>query len=296
MKKQMLFYCGVVLLWLLQACSTSPSVSTISSVVAMQQSSLNIGDREVMVFAWQPAQPQGVILFSHGAASAPWKYQNLIQVWVAQGYAVYAALHVDSTDHPQTEQYQGLASWQARLEDIRLLADNYGQSGYIAAGHSYGALLALVTGGAKGLQPPGYEKSLSDSRARLVLAFSPPAAIPGFIEKSGYAELSVPALIQTGTKDVPPGSEADWRGHLDAYDAAASGGDRYALVIDEVDHYFGGAIGRPELDTNKQLDELEAAADVSLLIIKAFYQQDMAAKTALQTLSATAGSVQLQSK
>lgn len=232
---------------------------------------LSVGDREVSVSTWQPTHNfKGVILFSHGAASAPWKYEPLIQPWVEHGFAVYAPLHVDSTDHPHHDQYKGMDSWRTRLEDMQLLADTYGQNGYIAAGHSYGALTALVKGGVNAMIPEGIKLPTADPLVLLVLAFSPPPAIPGFVEKQGYSGLAVPALIQTGTQDIPMGGATDWTGHLDAYEMSAASGDHYALILEGVDHYFGGAICRPELPGPKLMDEVKQTSDISILMINAY--------------------------
>ena len=251
-----------------------------ASQVTVEQ--LSVAEREVSVWHWQPATPAtGVIIFSHGAASAPLKYTALIDEWVAAGYEVLAPLHVDSTDHPNMEQYKGMASWTARLQDMQIIADSYGQQGYVAAGHSYGALIALVKGGATGIVTPGLTAPLADSRVSAVLAFSPPGAIPGFVSRDNYATLAVPALIQTGTKDVPPGTNLSWEGHLDAYSAVASGGDRYALILDDVDHYFGGAICRPELPGPKQHAQLDQAVEYSLLMLRAYANRNVSAKQQL---------------
>ncbi len=246
-------------------------------------SELTIGDRSVSIWSWYAqSAPRGVILFSHGAASAPWKYESLIADWVKAGFNVHAPLHVDSIDHPQREAYQGMASWKTRLEDMHMLADVYGNSGYIAAGHSYGALLALTLGGVEATIPEGYTAAMDDERVKLVLAFSPPPALPGLIDKDGFSGLSVPALIQTGTQDNPFGAKEGWQGHLDAYEMAPEGGYRFALVLEGVDHYFGGAICRPELSGPKQLTQLKTAADISLLLIEAFFEKDQEAPALLQ--------------
>ncbi|WP_260928532.1 alpha/beta hydrolase [Novosphingobium sp. 9] len=124
----------------------------------------------------------GCILFSHGAASAPWKYAPMIDDWRARGYRVLAPLHVDSTDHPDTLAYPGLASWRARLEDMRSLAQLTDQP-HIAAGHSYGALVALTLGGARGEEPADIARSCGDAtpsrHTQCVLAFSPPRPFRG---------------------------------------------------------------------------------------------------------------------
>jgi len=275
------------------ACGTLPSAEEQQATV----SQLDVNGRSMDVWYW-PARGTSidVILFSHGAASAPWKYEALIGQWTAAGYDVYAPLHVDSTDYPQHDDFQGIASWKARLEDINALADKFGQNGYIMAGHSYGGLVALTRGGAKALVPEGFTGPMADPRVKIVLAFSPPAAIPGFIEKAAYAGVSVPALIQTGTMDIPPGTDIGWQGHLDAYAMAQPGGHRYALVLAGVDHYFGGAICRPELPGPKQTVELDTAAEISLLMIRAFAASDEGALAQLQARLDDEGPVTLETK
>ncbi|MDZ5649448.1 alpha/beta hydrolase [Nitrospirillum sp. BR 11828] len=178
--------------------------------------------RAVDVRTWIVGAERGRILFSHGALSAPWKYQSVIEAWGRAGYSVYAPLHVDSTDHPDQASFPGLASWPARIEDVRAVADHLGGA-YIAAGHSYGALIALVLGGATPAVPEGVPLPLRDPRARVTVAFSPPGVGGGLVRAGDYATLAVPAIIQTGDRDFPPGS-TDWRSHLAAYDEATPGG------------------------------------------------------------------------
>lgn len=200
--------------------------------------------RAISVTEWGPThEKRGVILFSHGAASAPRFYDRIIGPWVSAGWRVLAPLHVDSREHSQTSQYQGLASWKARIEDMRALVSYIGDEPFVAAGHSYGGLVAAMLGGAQPVLPEGLKAPLASRLAKAVIAFSPPPPIPVLVTEAGYATLSVPALIQTGTLDLMPGMRADgWKGHLAAFNAAAAGGDRYGLVLEGADHYFGGAI------------------------------------------------------
>lgn len=223
---------------------------------------------------------RGTILFGHGAASAPWKYELLLHYCTMAGYTVLAPLHVDSTDHPDSASFAGMASWAGRIEDLRGVAALIPDKRYVAAGHSYGGMAALALGGAQPLMPAGVTGPLADPRAALVLAFSPPGAMPPLIDGAGYAGLRVPALIQTGTADIPPGATG-WEGHLLGFEAPPPGGERYGLVLDGVDHYFGGAICRPELPGPKQLKELERAAQVSRLMLDAWLHRSRAARRAL---------------
>ncbi|MEN3745825.1 alpha/beta hydrolase [Sphingomonas sp. HF-S3] len=256
------------------------------------------GGREIAVWRWAPAgKLRGTVSFSHGAASAPWKYARLLQPWADAGYEILAPLHVDSTDHPRTAEFAGLASWRARIEDMRTLAATIGSARFIAAGHSYGALTALTMGGAEAVMPEGLGGIQREPRVAAVVAFSPPGAIEALIPASGYARLAVPALIQTGDKDVPIGGTdpAGWRGHLDAYEAARAGGDRYALVLDGVDHYFGGLICR-ELPGPPQTAQLGQAIDLSTLFMRGFLNRDSASRRKLDSYLGEAGPVRLTRK
>lgn len=205
------------------------------------------GKREVAISEWVPQGPvRGTILFSHGAGSAPWYYAPFVDPWVAAGYRVLAPLHVDSREHPHTKDYPGLASWKTRIEDMRLLIDHIGDTPFIAAGHSYGGLTALLLGGAQGVAPEGIDLPFVPRLATAVVAFSPPAPVPVLMTEEGYGKLAVPALIQTGTLDIVPGITTEdpegWKGHLVPFHAAAEGGSRYGLVLEGANHYFGGAI------------------------------------------------------
>lgn len=241
--------------------------------------------RDIRVSEWKPrGRATALVLFSHGAGSSPRFYEALFAPWLAAGFHVLAPLHVDSIEHPRIKDFPGLASWKARIEDMRALSAHVGNRAWIAAGHSYGGLVALMLGGAAAVPPEGLTGPLADVNARAVVAFSPPAPIPVLCTAQGYSKLSVPALIQTGTKDIVPGITGTdgegWRGHLVPYEAAAPGGNRYGLILEGVDHYFGGAICRYDLPGPKQLDRLADAARISALFVNAHGSGNLRSKTA----------------
>lgn len=260
--------------------------------------------RAIAVSDWRPrGRERGLILFSHGAASTPHFYEALIGGWVAGGWRVLAPLHVDSAVHPDTARFPGLASWKARIEDMRALSAHVGKRPWVAAGHSYGALVALTLGGAAAVPPPGLTGPFGDANVRAVLAFSPPAPTPVLVTAEGYGALGVPALIQTGTRDVPqmpPGMAPlppdSWHGHLAAYDAAVPGHDRYALVLEGVDHYFGGAICRYDLPGPRQLERLDDARRLSLLFLAGLGAGDRRARRLLEDAVTEAHPVRLTRK
>jgi pimeloyl-ACP methyl ester carboxylesterase len=226
--------------------------------------------RSISLDVWRPSgKAIGRIHFSHGAASSPWKYSRLLEPLCAAGYEIWAPLHVDSTEHPSTNEFKGMASWAARLQDMQALS-LMANSNYIAMGHSYGALVSLTLGGARPAAPVEWRDRLRDPAASVVVALSPPGPLPGFVDAQAYSSLEVPALIQTGDRDIPLGWEgARWQDHLVAFDAAKATGSRYALVLEGVDHYFGSAICRPELPVPPQLAMLSSTVEIIQLFIAA---------------------------
>lgn len=241
--------------------------------------------RLVAITEWNPAKkPLGTILFSHGAGSAPKYYELIVRPWVDAGWRVLAPLHVDSREHPHTADYPGLASWKARIEDMRLLIAHIGKAPFVAAGHSYGGLVALTLGGAQPVVPDGIVPPLVPRLADAVIAFSPPAPIPVLVTAQGYGALAVPALIQTGTKDVLPGLQVEdnsWTGHLAPFEAAAPGGHRYGLLLDGANHYFGGAVCDYQQLGPPQLAQVDLANRYAGLFLAAFGRGDMQAREQL---------------
>lgn len=254
-------------------------------------------DRKSQVTVWRArGWKRGTVLFSHGALSSPSKYPTLIEAWVAAGYDVFAPLHVDSEEHPDTKRYAGFASWRARIEDMRALAAHVDAKSVIAAGHSYGALVALTLGGVQAVPPAGITDPLRIAKVKASVAFSPPAPIPKLIEAAGYTTLAVPALVQTGDRDMPPGVTAadGWKAHLLPFEAAAPGGDRYGLVLAGVDHYFGGGICKFDVPGPPQTQQLAAAAEISTLFINAFGANKASARRALDARLSDSGPVILR--
>ena len=255
--------------------------------------------REIPLYIWRGRHGgrAGTIAFSHGALSAPWKYPAMMTRWTAAGFDVMAPLHVDSTDHPHRAEYKGMAGWAARIEDMRAVSRHIGHR-YIAAGHSFGGLSALVLGGVSAARPKGITAPFRDPLAMRVVAFSPPQPMPALIDAAGYATLETPALILTGTRDIPPGMSGDagWHAHLTAYDAAAPGGHRYAAVLDGVDHYYGGAICNFTKPGPPQLEALGRALDLSLLFMTARQHHGRPGFRKLDAHLSEVGPVVLQTK
>lgn len=219
-----------------------------------------------------------LVVFSHGAYAAPERYARLLRGWAEAGYVVAAPLHLDSELHPEHERYppNGAPAVVARLEDFVSLTESERlrkelaercvivRDGVIAAGHSFGALIAQAAGGARLQQVDPAPAAFLAVRERVlgVVALSPPGSAPGYFEKADWALVERPMLVVTGTTDIIPGFFDDWRVHLDSFEAAQKA-PAYALVFAGQDHYFNGAYGRPKEvlspDTTAALVQLTAS-------------------------------------
>lgn len=229
--------------------------------------------------------PCQLVVFSHGAFSAPERYARLLNSWAAGGYVIAAPLHVDSELNPSRDQYDGSATMLARLEDYALLTDSLAlrsalaergvalREGVIAAGHSYGGLIAQAAAGARlqQLDPPPTQLLAARDRIVGVVALSPPGTMAGYVEAQDYSLIEKPMLVVTGTTDILPGFVDDWRGHLASYEAAGAE-PAYALIFTQQDHYFNGAFGRPQ-------DDLDPATVGALASLNTLTLQFMRALT-----------------
>jgi len=219
-----------------------------------------------------PGKTYSLLLFSHGANSAPAKYDRLTSSWAAAGYVVAAPLHADSPDHPGGGKVDQRQSWSYRIDDIRLLIDRFAGIARVtgcriaadriaATGHSYGALIAQALGGAR----IDGASSARDPRVRAVVAFSPPGPVSGYIAADAWSTSAVPMLVQTGTADILPTIAPKWEAHRVSFDRA-TGVPRVLFVGEGVDHYFGNIIGRPE----RQAPPAEAAFEDAVELSRRF--------------------------
>ena len=222
-----------------------------------------------------------VVAFSHGAFATPGRYIAMLGPLAAAGYVVIAPMHVDSEEFGRETPPSREETWSTRNEDYALslsvpaeVAQGLAQNGIsvdaskrIAMGHSYGALIAQLTGGAIAIDPDSSRISRLDPEVDVIVAWSPPGAVPTMMDAEGWNSVAVPSLTITGTGDILPGFVDDWRAHAASYENAPRGG-RALWVGEGVDHYFGGVFGRVKAaDENSQV-MFERALSQSLAFIE----------------------------
>ncbi len=190
--------------------------------------------RKIDVSVWQSTDERGVVVFSHGAGGRPEGYGRIITEWVTAGFTVLAPLHVDSQSHPDRVAFDGPTGFFARIADLSVVR-GYVKTAHpgrplVVAGHSYGSLLAMMSGGAVTVVGPQ-----GDPSVRAVVALSSPGNIPGLMTPGTWAGLTVPTLMITGDVDLVEGYVVDWRDHRSPFDLSPAGG-KLLLVFAGGDH------------------------------------------------------------
>jgi predicted dienelactone hydrolase len=227
--------------------------------------------RAVPLDIWTPASkgPFPLMVFSHGANSRADKYEELCRPLAAMGYIVIGITHADSPDHPGGGKVEMARATAMRLEDMRGLIRSRATWGadpaakVIAAGHSYGALMAQILIGAR-VEAEGATRATpadpADDDVLAALAYSPPGEWTG-IPANSWETVRKPMLVQTGTADVLPGLADTWEKHRLSFDTTPA--PAVLFVGEGVDHYFGNLICRPERTEAPQRIQLDSALAVS---------------------------------
>ena len=253
--KRFIFMSAVTLV----GCVASGPMQSSSEPKAVQEIDFTLpaaDGRSVPARAFMPAEdcsPCDLIIFSHGANATYDRYDVVARTWAEQGYVVAAPQHVDSEEHRNRSAYSMDDSRPTRLEDYALISEAFASDAppvsemsysgvQYAAGHSYGALIAQVAGGAV-LADPDWRLPATLTKPAAVIALSPPGEMDGLITAEGFSTINVPMLVVTGTADRLPGFIDNWEQHLEGYDLADPNLS-YALVFEDMDHNFNGAYCR----------------------------------------------------
>ncbi|MDR2762173.1 MAG: hypothetical protein LBB88_06180 [Planctomycetaceae bacterium] len=163
-----------------------------------------------------------VILFSHGLGGTYDRCSYLSQTWSSFGFIVISVQHPGSDERvwrgkirvvkELRDSYEQNWNCRTRAEDLRFVLSHFasllesGKFGRLRAdvnnvgvsGYDIGSLGPLLL---SGQMPPDRGESLRDERVKAVVAMSPPVRNPGLNNNDVYADIQIPALFITGTKD-----------------------------------------------------------------------------------------------
>jgi predicted dienelactone hydrolase len=190
----------------------------------------------------------------------------LIQHWVAQGYVCLQPSHADAPMPGEPPEQDKLRHWPTRPPDISLLFDAFDMIETVVpalggrletarlgvAGHSFGASTAQLIAGARLRGQPG-RRQFSDTRTRCVLLLSPQGS--GQLHgANSWANVRIPMMIITGTRDYGRGGGHTWRS--EPFHGAPAG-NKYLIVVQGGRHDLGG-IARSATSFPYARDEREA--------------------------------------
>lgn len=280
---------SVPALALLSACvssvSTSSTKAEFKKIISDEIRSLTADNNRVVAVRY--IEPDDcvkcpLIIFSHGANATYNRYDRYLLPLAQLGYRIAAPNHVDSEAHAERSRYTPAQYQPMRLEDYTLIANHFNADITIAAGHSFGALIAQFAGGA---QPPNTQWQ-APKMPHAVVALSPPGPFKDLMPKEAWASIKRPHLVVTGTTDIVPRMADTWQVHLASYEATKSGLG-FALVYNEMNHYFNGAYGREsdqiEDATLLAMTHLVAASDAFIQLALATKRRSIQAWSAHST-------------
>ena len=216
-------------------------------------------DRDIPVRIYLPRKtsPAPVVLFSHGLGGTRAGSVFLGEHWAARGYAAVFLQHPGSDDSVWRNAAEGerfgamkkaasIQNFLLRIEDVpaalnQLEAWNADKTNSLfgrfdlskvgMSGHSFGAVTTeAVSGETFGT---GDEK-FTDPRIRAAMAFSP-STPHSLSAEEAFADVKIPWMLMTGTKDVAPIGDADVKSRLAVYPALKLA-PKYEVVLFNAEH------------------------------------------------------------
>jgi predicted dienelactone hydrolase len=269
-----------------------------------------------------------VVLFSHGAGGSREGVDALGRVWAAHGYVVVAPTHADSivarrragespTLRDTLQGVNDLAALRERALDLRFLLDSLARleetlpalrgrldrKAVGVAGHSMGALTAVLLGGARAAGGG----DLSDPRPLAFVLLSPQGEGP-LLGRGAWDGLKRPTLFMTGSQDRGlDGQPPEWR--RQGFDACPAG-DKHLVFLEGATHLsftgrlvgesFERAAGRltrrlgaggaaPRLDADEQRAIWDAIGRTTIAFWDAYLRRTASGQAALAALRASLG-------
>ena len=213
-------------------------------------------DIPVRIYLPESTQPAPVVLFSHGLGGSRNSNEFLGQHWARRGYVGVFVQHPGSDtsvwkDKPPERRLSAmreaasLGNFELRAADVPAVLDqleawntnHQSLTGRMdlkkigMSGHSFGA---ITTQAVSGESFPVVGKKLTDLRIKAAIAFSPSAPLRSSAA-TAFAEVKIPWLLMTGTKDIASVGHTDLESRLAVY-PALRGAPKYEVVLNNAEH------------------------------------------------------------
>ncbi|KAJ3130684.1 hypothetical protein HK100_007705 [Physocladia obscura] len=221
-----------------------------------------------------------IILLSHGHGQSNFLsslhgYAPLADFWASRGFVVVQPTHLNSKSL-SVKSADAPMFWRSRVQDLKLILDNLDaieaflphlrgrldRDRIAVAGHSIGGHTANLLLGMQLVDEEGINVNFFEPRIKAGIVLAAPGnggddLTPFAFEKikffrnSSFSEMTTPALVVIGDKDVSPHLTArgfDW--HADAF--TLSPGPKSLLTLFDADHYLGGISGFDAVETSDE--------------------------------------------
>lgn len=242
--------------------------------------------------------PFPLVVFSQGAVCPKNMYAAVTDHWTSHGYVTIAPLHIDSESNGfgfrdlagkdlVGERIADMTYIVGALDDIERAV---GQPGKIdrdriaASGHSFGGQIALAMTGLELTDATTNEPiEVADERYDVAVVLSGVGPLPNIVE-GAFARYEGPVYSSGGTKDLGAtgiGPVHPWPWRMAAYFDTPPG-DKYGVVLDEGDHYYGGLICRETAGGAPDHEGLSIIRGTSTAFLDAYLKDDEEAKDFLK--------------
>lgn len=252
------------------------------------------------------AQTAPVVIFSHGMFASNQRYMPMLEHWASHGYVVVAPNHLDANNGFQPrkdDDVEVLASSRAtdlsRLMDalptveerIPALKGRLAPPPYAAAGHSMGTYTAMLEAGLALRNPQsGAVTRHAEDRIAAVLMSSDPGNM-AVMPSTMWRGINVPTFMTTGSKDYGTAGKGRRPSPYTAEvltgaagNAGAPGVERYRVLLEGGDHYYGGLVHRDPGGLQPDHEGLAIYESLSTAFLDAYIRKDEAAHRYLRSV------------
>jgi len=267
-------------------------------------------DREIVLQVSYPDAEGSfpVVVFSHGAFCYPQQFRSVTDRWVSNGYVVIALNHLDSPNLGKINPRVLFTLLESRALDLSFAVDAAPRieaalpdfngtldiENVAVSGHSFGGMMSQVMIGAPIVSRKGEVVSYADERfdAAVILSGVGPAKLVDKSEltKEAFDSIDRPLIANGGTLDtgnIGTREEFPWEWRMSPYTLSPPG-DKYSVVLENSDHYFGGLICREDRGGEADPQGVEIVSTLQIAFLDAYLKNDKAALKFLQSVDVSA--------
>jgi dienelactone hydrolase len=239
-----------------------------------------------------------VVILSHGTFSDIDRYDRVAEYWARNGYVLLIPRHIDANfgETPKGEADM-VRIVGTRVADMSLVIDKLGDiqnqapelrnkmdpTRIVSAGHSIGTLVSMrVTGLVINDINTDQVISTEEDRFAALVMLSDPGKMRQ-MPIDAWTGAMVPTFMSTGTDDYGLMGSRDEPIKGNEILSEDSSVDRYELLLQKGDHYFGGLVQK-KVEANPDYEGLEIFNKTSTAFMDAYIKGNKAARRYLREI------------